>query len=201
MFWLATLSIATVATFLAIHVETHRNRSRGVEVPADLKDGDLVDVVLVVNGDELMVEHNHQRAKIRMLGIRSFDPVVNEFEITAFGRGAVAFLQNWVVGHEVKVTFDVTIKDIHGRYLAYVERDGTDVNQRMLEEGLAMVYTEYPFARESHYLSEESFIRTMHRGIWASDKAIARTKALRRDWAASRRQRSDGRVFDPLGAW
>jgi endonuclease YncB( thermonuclease family) len=102
------------------------------------------------------------------------------------------------VGHEVKITFDTPIKDVHGRYLAYVERDAVDVNRRMVEEGVAMVYTEYPVARESKYLSAEGLARKSRRGIWGGPRARTRIEALRRDWAHSRGERLHKVFNDPL---
>ena len=53
------------------------------------------------------------------------------------------------------MVFDTPIKDVHGRYLAYLELEGVDLGKRMVEEGVSMVYTEYDFAREGDYLTAE----------------------------------------------
>ena len=198
LFWVSTAVLVLVAGGLTVEVELRRRATHAVDVTADIHDGDLVDVLVVVNGDEVIVSKAGARARVRMLGINAYDPVVNEFEITAYGRAAVAFLENWVLGHEVKLVFDRTVRDVHGRYLAYLERDGTDVNRHMLEEGVAMAYTEYPFVREASYLSAEVIARSARRGIWAGIKSSKRTKALRHDWAAARRQRGDKTFADPL---
>jgi len=199
LFWVATFILVGMGTWLTTEVEIQRDRVHGTDNLAELQDGDLVDVVVVLNGDELLVTKNEARAKVRMLGVRAFDAVINEFELTAFGRASVGFLEHWVMGHEVKVRFDTTVKDVHGRYLAYIERDGVDVNRRMIEEGVAMVYTEYPFSREAPYLSSETLARTAKRGIWGGPRAVARISGLREDWGRSRRHRTGTPFADPLG--
>jgi endonuclease YncB( thermonuclease family) len=155
-------------------------------------------VVVVLNGDEVIVEKNGDRATLRMLGIRSFDPVVNEFEITAFGRASVSFLYTWVLNKAVRVGFDTTIKDVRGRYLGFLDRDGVDINRRMVEEGVAMVYTEYPFAREAEYLSTEVLARAAGRGIWGGQRTRTRIRALRHDWDSARHQHGGTGSADPL---
>src|SRR5690349_10030607 len=98
LFWVSTLGLLSLASFLTVEVEVQRKRLHRVDEAADLRDGDLVDVVVVLNGDELLVSKNGARAQVRMLGVRAFDAVVNEFEITAFGRASVSYLESWVVG-------------------------------------------------------------------------------------------------------
>jgi micrococcal nuclease len=199
LFWITTPGLTGLGAWLSTEVEVKRELTHGVDKAADIQDGDLVDVVVVLNGDELLVTKDGNRAKIRLIGVRAFDAVINEFELTAFGRASVGFLEHWVSGHEVKVRFDSTPKDVHGRYLVYMERDGIDINRRMIEEGVAMVYTEYPFTREAAYLSSEQLARESNRGIWGGPRAVARINGLRHDWRRSRTTRTSQPFADPLG--
>src|SRR5207249_4905100 len=113
----------------------------------------------------------HRRSRLRMLAIHSFDPVVNEREITAYGEASVRFLEQWVLNKEVGVYFDKTPKDVRGRYLGYVHLDDIDINKRMVEEGIAMAYTEFATNREQSYLIAEQAARANSRGIWGGRKA------------------------------
>ena len=157
---------------------------------AVIHDGDKVEVVAVLNGDEIIVSTGPAQARVRMLGIRAFDPVVNEREITAFGHASVAFLSQWALNKTVQIVFDNPVKDVRGRYLAYVERGGIDLNDKMIEEGIVAVYTEFSFLRQSVYLTTESMAARASRGIWGSKKAASRVLALRQDWAHHRQQRT-----------
>lgn len=164
---------------------------------AKLQTGDTVKVALVLNGDELVVVHQNARARVRMLGIKAFDPVVSEREITAFGAAAVGFLEKWLLGQSAEVHFGTPVQDASGRYLAWISRDGIDINRRMVEEGVAAVYTEYPVAREATYLGAEILARRAQRGVWGGKKARSRLFALRKKWLASRALAKRGMFVDP----
>lgn len=189
VFWAVVLALFGSAVGFGVDVEVRRRHLHPFWGQADIHSGDIVRVVGILNGDEVLIEKGRARSRLRMLGIRSFDPVVNEFEITAFGRGSVSFLEQWVLDKQVQVVFGDTPKDVHGRYLAYLERDGVDINRRMVEEGISMVYTEFPFSREALYLTSEHLAREVRRGIWGGKKSFKRIVGLRHDWAAARVER------------
>ena len=189
LFWGLTGAILAGATFFGVSVQLER-QNRVVEHQAAITSGDTVEVIGIFNGDEILVSKNQDRAVVRMLGIRAFDPVVNEREITAFGQGAVEFLKKFAMGRQVQLIFDQPVQDDRGRYLAYVEREGNPLNERMVEEGIAMVYTEFPFARETVMLTAERMARRAGRGVWGGRKAVARIMAYRQDWAAHRQKRT-----------
>lgn len=197
LFWVTVFGVVGSTLFFAVQVEMAR-RHVLVDNIADVKNGDVVKVVLVLNGDEVVIEKNRERARLRMLAIRSFDPVVNEFEITSFGRASVNFLDKWLLNQKATVHFDKTIRDVKGRYLGYLEKDGVDINQRMVEEGISMVYTEFPTARENNYLSIEQLARDARRGIWGGTKSVQRITALRLQWAGARQTRDGQAPPDPL---
>ncbi|OGQ81847.1 MAG: hypothetical protein A2289_03440 [Deltaproteobacteria bacterium RIFOXYA12_FULL_58_15] len=189
VYWGVILVLAGGAFAFGVGVQLKRS-GRFIFEDAKLKDGDSVRVVLILNGDELLVDKGGHRGRLRMLGIRSFDPVVNERQITNLGEGAIEFLNRYTSEKDVKVIFDKPIIDEHGRYLAYLEVDGIDVNHLMVEQGVSMVLTEYPFARETDYLITESLARSRREGIWRVHKATTRIEALRREWAKAREKRT-----------
>jgi endonuclease YncB( thermonuclease family) len=160
--------------------------------------GDSVEVRLILNGDEFVVEHDRLRAKVRMIGIKAFDPVVSEREITAFGDGAVSFLQQWILNKTVQLEFDEPKQDEQGCYLGYVFLDGIDINQRMVAEGIAMVYTEFSTTHEQDYLMAEIPARRARKGIWGGSKARARVMGLRREWSRLRVLQNGEPPVDPL---
>jgi endonuclease YncB( thermonuclease family) len=198
MFWISVATLFGLATAFALSAERDQRRRLGVteQIPY-FEEGESVEVVLVLNGDEIVVEKNQSRARVRMLGIHSFDPVVNEREITAFGDASVRFLEEWILNKRVQLHFDVPVKDVRGRYLAFVHLDDIDINRRMVEEGVAMVYTEFHTTREQAFLVAEGPPRRSRRGIWGGKKARARIVSLRRVWADKRRG-SGKAPADPL---
>jgi endonuclease YncB( thermonuclease family) len=200
LFWLLTLSQLGFAAFFATQAELDLAAVIGVadDAPLAIQSGDLVRVELVLNGDEVVIERDARRARLRMIGIRSFDPVVNEREITAFGNASVNFLEQWVLHQEVTVMLGGTQRDVHGRYLGVLVRGDVDVNRRMVEEGISMVYTEYATDMESVYLSTEIAARSARRGIWGVKKATARILGLRQQWSSLRQQRTGHAPIDPM---
>jgi endonuclease YncB( thermonuclease family) len=197
-FWLLSLGLFALSAYFVVSVEMRRRASHVPEQAAKIKNGETVRVVRIVKGDEIAVEKGLATARVRMLGIHSFDPVVNEFEITAFGRAAVGFLEQWTLNRPVRLHFDDPIQDVRGRYLAYIERDGLDLNRRMIEEGVTAVYTEYAFAREATYLTSEEMARSARRGVWGSKRAVQRIRALRKQWGAARLARTGQVPVDDL---
>jgi endonuclease YncB( thermonuclease family) len=189
LFWLviAALLLGAGGFTLGVHTKQAHIQLAG---DAKIKNGDTVKVVAVLKRDQLLVDKDGHQGRLRLLGIRSFDAYVNEREIMAFGQRAVVFLERWAENRQVKVIFDDPIKDVHGRYLAYLELEGVDLGKRMVEEGVSMVYTEYPFERESDYLTAEWMARENRAGIWGGKKATRRIEALRRQWAAARKDRT-----------
>jgi endonuclease YncB( thermonuclease family) len=198
VFWLFSLGLLAVSAYFAVSVEIRRNVFHLPGLAAELEDGETVRVIRIVKGDEVAVEKGLTTVRVRMLGIHSFDPVVNEFEITAFGRAAVSFLEQWTLNQPVRIHFDDPIKDVRGRYLAYLERDGLDLNRRMIEEGVTSVYSEYGFAREATYLTSEEMAREAGRGVWGSKRAVQRIRALRKQWSAARLKRTGQAPVDDL---
>jgi len=65
----------------------------------------------------------------------------------------------------------------HGRLLAYVRVDGTDLNRWLLAEGHARVY-DSTFARSEDYYAVESDARDSGTGVWACRSPGDETLAL-----------------------
>lgn len=191
LYWLTILALFIGAGVFAFLAENLRRDHLGIQAgdPPIVNEGDPVHVTLILNGDEIIIEKDQKRARLRMLGIHSFDPVVNEREITGFGRASVSFLETWILNKDVVIHFDEPKKDVRGRFLGYVEREHIDINARMVEQGLSMVYTEFPFAREATYSNRERNAREARLGIWGGDKAVARIRGLRATWARTRKER------------
>ena len=200
VFWGTVIFLFVTAGVMAVRAELDFVRMLGIDDTqlAEIVEGDPIKIVFILNGDEIVVQKDGRRARLRMLGIRSFDPVVNEREITAFGDASVSFLEEWVLNKIVHVHFDAPIRDEHGRYLGYIQLENIDINRRMVTEGIAMVYTEYLTEREQEYLIAEVPARRTKRGVWGGHKATARITALRREWANLRKARGDEQPVDPL---
>jgi len=166
--------------------------------PAEIASGDEVRVVDVVKGDEVVVEKDGRRAKIRLLGVHAYDAVIEDSELQNFAAQSTSQLRAAVVGQIVTVTLGKRTKDTHGRYLGYLAQGQRDINRFLIEAGLGVVYTEYPFAREAPYMKAEQSARMGRTGVWGSDRSTKVSKGLRKQWAEYRQERGNVPVTDPL---
>jgi micrococcal nuclease len=87
------------------------------------------------------------------------------------------FLRQLVTGRSIELDFDdaaaaTSHLDRYGRTLAYVWvlEDGRRVfmaNRRMVSEGYAAAYTNYPFMHAADFLEQQRLAREARRGLWA----------------------------------
>lgn len=165
---------------------------------AELHSGDEVTATEVVKGDEIVVEKGGRSARVRLLGIHAFAEGAPDDTITQLAQQSATFMKEAVVGKKVTIELGPSAKDVHGRYLGYVHRDGRDVNAQSLAEGFSVVYTEYGFERENAYLQAESAARLAKRNIWSSEGLGKVVQGLRKQWSEARRRRDGSGVSDPL---
>ena len=164
----------------------------------DLASGDSVRLTQVVKGDELEVERGGTRYRVRMLGIQAFYPVLADTAfLDKYSKAAEAALTAHK-GKEVQLFFEAPVKDVHGRYLAYVQIGDTDLNLDMIRQGLVITYTEFAFGREQAYLEAEATGRRERRGLWEADPAQPMITGLRKQWRELRRGRSEKPPTDPI---
>ncbi len=132
-------------------VDASRLRYRVKSVP----DGDTVHLV---NGD-----------RIRLLGINTPEVAHRNRPGEEGGEEAAAFLSERLLGARVALEWDVEARDKYRRRLAHVFDDqGHNINQLLVEEGLAFVALHPPNLKHSKdYLAAEARARAASRGLWA----------------------------------
>jgi endonuclease YncB( thermonuclease family) len=154
--------------------------------PAVLAPNDIVRVVHIVKGDEVEVEKDGKLARVRLLGVHAFSSVMTDAQLSALAAGGVAALTELIGQKPVRLSFDKTVQDPSGRYLAYLDKDGADVGHGLVAQGWAVVYTEFPFAREQDYLAAETPARVSGRNLWGLRPAADLVRGLRRQWLEAR---------------
>jgi endonuclease YncB( thermonuclease family) len=150
---------------------------------------DLVVVVEIVKGDEIIVEKGNTRFNVRMLGIDAFRKLLMNEEIVGMHQKAKNFLKKEILNKKVKVVFGEPIQDEHKRFLAYVEEQGQDINRLLIEEGYAMIYNRFSFGRELSYIEAEKTAKNNKKNIWAIERLVNLTSERRRVWAEDRKKR------------
>jgi micrococcal nuclease len=139
-------------------------------------------VVQVIDGDTIDVLINGKIYRIRLLGVDcpettaeknrpyEYDSITDLNYLAEWGQKAKEFARKVLDHGTVYIEFDrlAGLKGYYGRYLAYVYlENGTDFNALLIKNGLARVYVEGTFEKESEYLKLESYAKTHKIGLWA----------------------------------
>ncbi|MGH7427992.1 MAG: thermonuclease family protein [Candidatus Methylomirabilaceae bacterium] len=99
--------------------------------------------------------------KVRYLGINA--PEHGQ----PYAREATNFNRRLVSGLSVRLEFDQIREDRHGRLLAYVYHESTMINERLLAEGLAHLFSIPPNTRYAErFLQVQEKAKTAKRGMW-----------------------------------
>lgn len=164
----------------------------------DIWTGDQVKIIGIIKGDELEVTKAGKKARLRLLGVQAFAGTNLDAPLTEIVHRTSEWLTQRLLNQEAKIVLEDATKDTYGRYLGYLEKDGTDMNRALIEEGLVIAYTEFPFAREADYLAAEKKARDDKRLLWNQQGLTTIAQGLRRQWADARRGRNQAPAADPL---
>jgi len=119
-------------------------------------DGDTIAARFSGTGDEI---------RIRLYGIDAPE------KKQPFGQAATRELQSLLAGGNAEM--ETKDKDRYGRIVALIRVGGRDINERMIMEGYAWVYTKY--CRESFcgsWRSYEEAARAAGRGLWRDKNPV-----------------------------
>ncbi len=126
----------------------------------------------VVDGDTFRIDVGGGRDDIvRMIGVDTPETVKPNAPVESYGQEASEFTKRLLTGKTACIERDVGERDRFDRLLAYVYlEDGTFVNEKLLEEGLATVLTIPPNTRyEGELAAAEREARKAGRGLWAEE--------------------------------
>lgn len=164
-------SIAVVAAIVYYIVEGNLSPVSGVGKEEAV-------VISVVDGDTIRVMYQGSIESVRFIGIDA-----PEHDQGEWGERATNRLKSLVPpGSVVILEFDVQRRDKYNRLLGYVfTRDGLFVNEIMLREGLAMLYTFPPNVRYVDRLrAAQNHAREAGTGIWGKDGLTMTPQEYRR---------------------
>jgi endonuclease YncB( thermonuclease family) len=126
-------------------------------------------VKYVYDGDTFTTTENK---KVRLLNINTPETAKKNSPSEPFAVDAKKYLTKLVARQDVILKFDKEKQDKYGRYLAYVYlKDGTFVNEKMIESGLAHLYTFPNNVEKFEELKKaENKARLAKRGIWSNPR-------------------------------
>jgi endonuclease YncB( thermonuclease family) len=141
----------------------------------------------IIDGDEVLVESSSRKFNIRILGISSFDPTLNDPLDKSAGESAVFYLQKMILNNEIEIVFDEYKVDSNDRVLAYIHKNSVDIGEDMVNEGLTLVYTKYPFSRITKYLRTQKNATDAKKGLWSNPRLEKRSLDLLKLWDNERK--------------
>lgn len=147
-----------------------------------LKNNAIVTVKKIIDADEVSVIYRGEHHIIRLLGIKSYDPKINDVSASAAGRAAFQYLKKRLSGTQVILKYDEYKLDKKQRLLAYIHFDNQDVGEQMVKAGLTLVYEKFGFSREKQYLQAEKEAQDYNRGIWSNGALANRSLMLKQLW-------------------
>ena len=116
-------------------------------------------VLSVADGDTFITREG---LRVRLLNIDT--PERGE----PFSSQAAARLAELILGRSVRLTYDVEKQDRYGRLLCHVHLGNTWVNELLVREGLALVYTVEPnFLKTDRLIPVQKAAREQKLGMWS----------------------------------
>lgn len=128
-----------------------------------------VQVTRVVDGDTIEVLLDGETEDVRYIGVDTPETVKPESPVECFGPQASSFNHRLVEGRQARLVFGVERRDVYGRLLAYVYRDGRFVNAELLRKGFARTLTFPPNDRfADRFKRLEIRAARLGRGLWGA---------------------------------
>ncbi len=192
-FWIVLLFFTLLASYFTyenIHFRRSFNKDSGT---LQIASGAVVTVTQIIDGDEISVRQDSgQQFIVRLLGIKSFDPSVNDTLVQNIAQSSFQFLKNQAHDQKVRIIFSSLAYDTKKRLLAYVFLGEQDLGLAMVKKGLALVYEQFPFEKMEEYLLEEHKAKIQRSGIWGIPRAVERSLKLKVLWQReAQKQKSD----------
>lgn len=131
----------------------------------------LYSVVRVVDGDTIVVDLDGTETKVRLIGVDTPESVhPDAARNTDEGKIAAEWTTELLTDRRVYLEYDTDRTDDYGRTLAYVWlEDGSMVQDRLLESGMATVMTVPPNRKYAvHFTFLENAARENGIGLWAN---------------------------------
>lgn len=161
--------------------------------PEAFSTGDIVRIVGVVDGDEILIENNAGLAtRVRIIGIMSFDPTVSDPLLSGYGNICFHYLKSTAIGHRAKVVVADKVLDGEGRLLATLflknskEDYSVDLGLDLVSKGYTLVYTKYDFPDIEQYLTIQKQARGSSAGFWSNESLVDRADSLSKLWKEER---------------
>ncbi|TAN44394.1 MAG: thermonuclease family protein [Nitrospirae bacterium] len=180
-YWIVIAALFGASAFFGLNVEHQRRNIQ--QASGKFENGDIVRLVKVVDGDTVVVSKDgKENVTVRILGIKSFESKVEHDIVSPYGKAAEDALKRIAEDKPMRVLLNSPPKDKYGRTLATLFAGDQDLGLQLVNQGMVLVYTVYPFPAMQLYLREQEEARSGHRGLWANSEVSGRAEALIKEW-------------------
>lgn len=131
----------------------------------------LYSVSRFVDGDTVAVGMNGKTEKIRMIGVDTPETHKPNTPVQCYGSAAAAYTKNSLKNKQFRLVSDPlsTDRDRYNRLLRYIVlTDGTNFNQKLIEQGFGFYYPYFPFTKSADFAASQELAKTNSRGVWAN---------------------------------
>jgi micrococcal nuclease len=182
LFWGLVVTLLAASLFFGVGAERQRRQAQPKE--GALATGELVHLMQVVDGDTLLVSsEGGQTVTIRLLGVKAFSTKPDKDAVSPFGKAAMTELERILRDQPIRVMLHSTPMDRYGRILAELFIVDQNVSLNLIQQGLGLVYSAYPFPSMALYLHEQELARSERKGLWAVPEVAERADQLIRQWS------------------
>ncbi len=120
----------------------------------------------VIDGDTVVLTDGR---KVRLIGIDTPELNNPSKPVEYYAEEAKRFTEEQCEGKLVTLEYGNLRKDRHNRTLAYIYLpSGEMLNERLVSEGYAVVYTQFPFKYIEHFRGLEQKAREEEKGFWGT---------------------------------
>lgn len=156
--------------------------------PNAFGDGDIVRVIDVIDGDELLIEKDGTQTNLRILGIKSFNSSLSDPLITEYGRVCFQYLRSTAKNQKAKIKIPSKRVGGQGRLLGTLflaDQSGQyrfDLGKDLISKGYSMVYSRYDFDLMLKYLEVENQSKLEKNGFWGNKTISNRVISMKNIW-------------------
>src|SRR5207237_67791 len=119
----------------------------------------LYSIAHFVDGDTIAVDMDGHIEEVRFIGVDTPETHRPNTPVQCFGPEAASYTKSTIGSNKVRLQADPldTNRDRYGRLLRYVFLpDGTLIQDKLVSEGYAFAYTQFPFEKKQQFVDEEA---------------------------------------------
>ncbi len=128
----------------------------------------LYEVVRVVDGDTVILNIDGKKTRVRLIGIDTPESVaLDKSRNIKQGKIASEYTKQLLENKKVRLEYDDEKQDVYDRKLGYLFLDDEFINEKLLKEGMAKLYTKTTNQKYSERLKKaEQYAKDNKKGFW-----------------------------------